>query len=78
MPTLRQVQAIKDPTRRATAAAELLRVETAELGKIAAVRDDAARAILAAGGTGSDVARALGVTRTAIGKRFPEAKRSTR
>lgn len=70
MPTLNKVREIADPTERARAATGL--VQAAERAAAAAreVADDAARAMLDSGQKPAEVARALGITRSAVSQRF--------
>jgi hypothetical protein len=82
--TLSRVRRIRDPRRRAEAAAELLRhreQETkAEIDTIRAVRDKAAREMLTIKDGDdwkyrpADVAKALSITRASVAQRFPHAR----
>lgn len=84
MMTLSRVRRIRDPRRRAEAAADLLKRREAEtkteIDTIREVRDDAARAMLATKTNGkyvykpADVARTLGISRASVAQRFPHKK----
>lgn len=81
---LSQIRRIKDPQRRAAAAAEYLaereRVTKKEIATIRDVRDKAARAMLATRDGDrwkyrpADVARTLGITRASVAERFGKRK----
>lgn len=74
--TLSHIKRIKNPQRRAESASKFLTERTNDLDKVRDVRDDAARAMFDAGYTAADVARALGVTRTAVARRFKDKHRA--
>lgn len=82
---LSSVRRIRDPQRRAAAAADLLRQREAavktEIAKIRKARDDAARSMLSARGEEgqfmyrpADVARTLGISRASVSERFPHSR----
>lgn len=83
--SLSRITRIKDPRRRAEAAADYLRKRESEakgeLSQIRKVRDDAARAMLDEHADGkwryrpADVARALDISRASVAERFPHAKK---
>ena len=81
---LSRITRIKDPRKRAEAAADYLRKREGEakdeLSQIRQIRDDAARAMLDEAADGkwkyrpADVARALDMSRASVAERFPHAK----
>lgn len=85
--TLSRVRRIRDPRRRAEAAAELLthreKETKRELDTIRKIRDDAARTMLRTKVDGryvyrpADVARTLGISRAYVAQKFPHAKDRT-
>jgi hypothetical protein len=82
--SLSKIRRIKDPRRRAAAAAEYLhereQVAKTEIATIRDVRDKAARDMLAARDGDrwayrpADVARTLGITRASVSERFGKRK----
>ena len=82
--SLSRVRRIRDPRRRAEAAADLLREREAEvkgeITTIRGVRDDAANEMLRVKKDGQflyrpvDVARALKISRASVAERFPHAR----
>lgn len=68
--SLARVKTITDAERRAAAAARLLAPAEARVAEIRAVMDDAAQTMLDQGSTYADVARTIGITRSAVAQRF--------
>jgi hypothetical protein len=68
--SMSRLLAIKDPARRATAAANQMRRKQDEVDALRAVRDKAALEMIGSGVPVADVARATGTSRAAAHKRY--------
>lgn len=73
--SIARVKNIKDAEKRARAAAKLLVPTEEKVRDIRAVMDEAAQSMLDDGATFADVARAIGITRSAVAQRFSKPER---
>ncbi|HMM95379.1 hypothetical protein [Phycicoccus sp.] len=73
--SIARVKNIKDAEKRARAAAKLLAPTEEKVRDIRAVMDEAAQSMLNDGATFADVARAIGITRSAVAQRFSKPER---
>lgn len=75
--SIARVKTIKDAEKRARAAAKLLAPTEEKVREIRVVMDEAAQSMLDDGANFAQVARALGVTRSAVAQRFTKPQRTT-